>query len=261
MVTQTRRKRKAVDEAGGDVAGGDVAAGGDDRDDAAAAARMLERCHELHRLMSKQWEEGGDAVPASSVGVRAATALRRLSGRGGERVIGAVPGCTAGTTFVGKAQLLALGLHLRFYSGVDYIPGGVCTSITISEGEYPYDTEVRGGGTETGATEEHRMRNTKKAFSYCGQGGRDLKNRVVRDQTMNAANASLFRAFEHVSPIRVFRGRTGPYGASGPRSFTYDGLYTVTRARRETRGGGSPVEPTVNVYIFELESLEPEHDD
>lgn len=83
--------------------------------------------------------------------------------------------------------------------------------------------------------------------TYTGQGGRDSRGRVIKDQELTLGNKALSINFEKKIPIRVVRGHQVFYG---PKiGYRYDGLYLVRNYYQDTGING------FKIYRFYLESL------
>lgn len=99
-----------------------------------------------------------------------------------------------------------------------------------------------------------------EAFTYTGEGGRDLKGTKVnpknlrtapqsKDQVLSKGNAALWKSSETKTPVRVVRGYKlkSPYAPE--EGYRYDGLYQVEKAWTEIGLAG------FLVYKFALKHL------
>ncbi|KAJ3182735.1 hypothetical protein HDU87_008074 [Geranomyces variabilis] len=138
---------------------------------------------------------------------------------------GPIAGVPVGSRWAKRASCALAGIHRL---GVAGIHGGTdgCYSVALSGG-YPDDVDEG------------------MAFTYTGEGGRDLKGTKAKpknlrtapqskDQTLSRGNLALKKSVETRNLVRVIRGYKldSPYA---PRQgYRYDGEYTVERAWTET---------------------------
>ncbi|KAJ3290771.1 hypothetical protein HK104_006533 [Borealophlyctis nickersoniae] len=104
------------------------------------------------------------------------------------------------------------------------------------------------------------------AFTYTGEGGRDLKGTKTnpknlrtapqsKDQTLTKGNMALYKSWETGLPVRVIRGFKSEYG---PKSgYRYDGLYRVKKAWSEKGFSGFLVWKFALVRLPDQDPLPP----
>lgn len=137
------------------------------------------------------------------------------------RMIGEIPGTCVNQSFISKVEMAIVGMHRRVMGGIDFVskggegsPSNSCDSFlplalcVVLAGRY---------GDEANDLDE---------IVYVGEGGRDPRGRVYRDQRLSGGNLALHNSMKHSKPVRVVRKRLGCrflcYG-----SYTYLGLYHV----------------------------------
>ncbi|KAI9136349.1 PUA-like domain-containing protein, partial [Paraphysoderma sedebokerense] len=87
------------------------------------------------------------------------------------------------------------------------------------------------------------------AFTFTGEGGRDLKGTKSnpknlrtapqsKDQTLTKGNLALYKAVESKQPVRVIRGPKCNSKFAPLAGYRYDGLYEVKKAWSETGSSG-----------------------
>ncbi|KAI8823104.1 PUA-like domain-containing protein [Fimicolochytrium jonesii] len=143
-----------------------------------------------------------------------------------QNFIGAHPTVPPGTVFPTRLACSRALIHRPPVSGIHGTPAHGCYSLALSGG---YEDDI-----DLGA-----------AFTYTGEGGRDLRGTKAnpknlrtapqsRDQTLTKGNAALKRSCETGAAVRVVRGwRLG--GRYAPREgYRYDGVYRVERCWCET---------------------------
>ncbi|KAJ7555956.1 hypothetical protein O6H91_05G062600 [Diphasiastrum complanatum] len=136
-----------------------------------------------------------------------------------EKQIGHLPGINVGDHFYSRAEMVAVGLHKHWLSGIDYIGGSkqlkgfellpLAVSIVMSGG---YEDDV----------------DNCEDVIYTGEGGNNLigDRRQIADQKMIRGNLALKNSIEQGNFVRVIRGHRSSNSYSG-KVYTYDGLYKV----------------------------------
>ncbi|KAI8907053.1 histone-lysine N-methyltransferase, partial [Powellomyces hirtus] len=157
-----------------------------------------------------------------------------------ENSFGEIPGVEVGRTWAMRMQCSYDGVHRPPVSGIH---GGLdgCYSIALSGG---YEDDVDLG----------------EAFTYTGEGGRDLAGTKAKpknlrtapqskDQTLTRGNLAMWKSAETGTTVRVVRGYKldSPYAPL--EGYRYDGLYKVEKAWSETGLAG------YLVYKFALKRL------
>ncbi|KAL1690710.1 PUA-like domain-containing protein [Schizophyllum commune] len=141
-----------------------------------------------------------------------ATAASYFSGK----KYGGIPSIPPGTTFPDRKALRASGVHAEVRAGIfaeKYRDGA-------------YAVLLNGGYTD----QDHG-----DLIEYVGQGGLDKPGGTqVASQKWDWRNKSLQQSYESRKPVRVVRGfkLDSPYAPE--QGFRYDGLYSVTKVRRES---------------------------
>ncbi|KAJ3156569.1 hypothetical protein HDU89_004351 [Geranomyces variabilis] len=138
---------------------------------------------------------------------------------------GPIAGVPVGKRWAKRASCALAGIHRLGVAGIHGGPDG-CYSVALSGG-YPDDVDE---GT---------------AFTYTGEGGRDLKGTKAKpknlrtapqskDQTLSRGNLALKKSVESRNPVRVIRGYKLNSLYAPRQGYRYEGLYTVERAWTET---------------------------
>jgi euchromatic histone-lysine N-methyltransferase len=148
--------------------------------------------------------------------------------------IGTVPGVLVGDTFDYRTEMYVVGLHRQVQAGIAYTHFGgelLATSIVASGG---YEDDEDYGDV----------------LHYSGQGGNDYKGekRQVEDQDQKekVANEALLNSYKLKKPVRVSRGYGVDNTHGWTKSYSYDGLYTVSSAKLGVGTSGH------KVYKFKL---------
>ncbi|KAK1369410.1 histone H3-K9 methyltransferase [Heracleum sosnowskyi] len=148
-----------------------------------------------------------------------------------KKLLGAIPGIEIGDQFRYRAELVVVGLHIQFSAGIDYMEKDgkkIATSI-VSSGRYSRDKEL------------------PDVLVYSGEGGNHIMGQKnSKDQALVRGNLALKNSMDEKSPVRVIRGRRSCKCAT----FTYDGLYLVTKFWEERAKNGNLV------YLFQLNRMQ-----
>lgn len=132
-----------------------------------------------------------------------------------ERIIGPVPGVEIGDKFNYRVELVIIGLHRQFSSGIDYIKGSNGANFAISivaSGLYDNDTSF------------------SNVLIYSGQGGNPkVAHKKPTDQRLEKGNLALRNSMDAKNPIRVIRGLKSIHMGDEKNNsiYIYDGLYHV----------------------------------
>ncbi|XP_058728436.1 histone-lysine N-methyltransferase, H3 lysine-9 specific SUVH5-like [Vicia villosa] len=141
--------------------------------------------------------------------------------------LGHVDGIEVGDHFQYRNELVVIGLHQQFCSGIDYLGKGefsFATSIVVSD---KYANVMKSGG----------------CLVYEGQGSNpNVKTTAAppRDQKLEGGNLALRNSMNGRRPVRVilkvfgkFNGREEWKNTVSDYSYVYDGLYLVDRMTQE----------------------------
>ncbi|KAF9587685.1 hypothetical protein IFM89_004517 [Coptis chinensis] len=138
----------------------------------------------------------------------------------GASILGDVPGVEVGDEFRYRVELVVIGLHRPFQSGIDYLnrDGKLIATSIVSSGAY-----------------DDKFYNSDELL-YSGQGGNPKNKDKAEDQKLEGGNLSLKNSLDEQTPVRVIHGfkETKRIGISGSKvkivaTYTYDGLYLVER--------------------------------
>ncbi|KAL6531206.1 hypothetical protein OROHE_014275 [Orobanche hederae] len=121
---------------------------------------------------------------------------------------GHIPGVNIGDKFHFRAELVVVGLHRQYISGIDY---------TVLNGKKIATSVVNSGRYENEAK-------TSDVLIYSGQGG------TKADQELKLGNLALVNSKEAENPVRVIQKINS---ANGFFAYVYDGLYVVKRFWQE----------------------------
>lgn len=147
-----------------------------------------------------------------------------------QKILGSLPGVKVGDQFRYRAELVVVGLHARFISGINYMEKDgkkIATSVVCS-GRYSSDKEFT------------------DVLIYSGQGGnRIMGGQNIKDQALVRGNLALKNSMDEKNPVRVILGRR----SSKIKTFTYYGLYIVSHFWKERARNGKLV------YMFQLNRM------
>lgn len=157
------------------------------------------------------------------------------------RILGAVPGVEIGDKYHCRAELVIIGLHHPFAAGIDSmeVDGKKVAISIVASGRYANETEFT------------------DVLIYSGEGGNPaIKDRELKDQTLERGNLALKNSMDAETPVRVVRGyrawksfRAGDKKREKEATFTYDGLYVVSKYWQEKGRHGNLI------YMFQLNRL------
>ncbi|KMZ64849.1 Histone-lysine N-methyltransferase [Zostera marina] len=161
------------------------------------------------------------------------------------RKIGNLAGIEVGYKFYSRCEMVAVGFHQHWLSGIDYISKSYSKKEEYLE--YPLPLAVcivMSGQYEDDVDDSHDV-------VYTGQGGNDgLGNkRQNGDQQMLRGNLALKNNMIFEKPVRVVRGHACQGSFSG-KVYTYDGLYKVVDQWAEKGNSG------YTVFRYRLHRLE-----
>ncbi|KAL9671272.1 hypothetical protein QQ045_008840 [Rhodiola kirilowii] len=153
------------------------------------------------------------------------------------QIVGSVPGVDVGLEFQFRVELAMVGLHRPFQAGIDYKKqsGTLIATSIVASGGYADDMI------------------SSDVLIYSGSGGNPTKgDKKAEDQKLERGNLALKNSIAAKNPVRVIRGHD--HKASGGRArtvktYTYDGLYLVTKYWQEPGPNGNLV------YKFRLERI------
>ncbi|KAL7229387.1 hypothetical protein ACSBR2_007985 [Camellia fascicularis] len=169
---------------------------------------------EEHEAQSK---EKGNA--AKQIHVEAANLLKKQQKWvNTERLLGPVPGVEVGHKFRFRAELLVIGLHHQFQSGIDYMKkdGKIFATSIVASGRYANDV------------------GSPDVLKYCGQGGNPTSGcKEPKDQKLERGNLALKNSMDAGTPVRVIRGRQNLKSSNILGRYVYDGLYIVASCKQE----------------------------
>lgn len=135
--------------------------------------------------------------------------------------IGHLPGIKVGSQFLSRAEMVAVGLHRHWLSGIDYI-GESCKMAEYRNFTLPLAVSIVLSGQYEDVVDK------LEEVVYTGQGGNDLlgNKRQIKDQVICHGNLALKNNMDQNLPVRVIRGHK--CAASYTRKvYTYDGLFKV----------------------------------
>ncbi|XP_035539901.1 histone-lysine N-methyltransferase, H3 lysine-9 specific SUVH4-like isoform X2 [Juglans regia] len=141
--------------------------------------------------------------------------------------IGHLPGINVGHQFFSRAEMVAVGLHGLWLSGIDYI-GESCKIVEYRNFTLPLAVSIVLSGQY-----EDDVDNSEEVV-YTGQGGNDLlgNKRQIKDQVMCRGNLALKNSMDQDVSVRVIRGHKCASG-NIRKVYTYDGLYKVDHYWKE----------------------------
>ncbi|KZV42046.1 histone-lysine N-methyltransferase, H3 lysine-9 specific SUVH4 [Dorcoceras hygrometricum] len=172
-----------------------------------------------------------------------------------EKRVGPIPGIDVGHQFFSRAEMVVVGFHHHWLSGIDYIGrtgAATCKSgkeLGLSGDHFPITVSIVLSGQY-----EDDLDNCEEIV-YTGQGGNNLlgDKRQISDQEMARGNlglkASIYNCMHNKLPVRVVRGHKCTSSYVG-KVYTYDGLYMVNDYWAEKGVSG------FTVYKFRLKRLD-----
>ncbi|XP_042502626.1 histone-lysine N-methyltransferase, H3 lysine-9 specific SUVH4 isoform X2 [Macadamia integrifolia] len=158
---------------------------------------------------------------------------------------GDLPGIDVGYQFFSRAEMVAIGFHSHWLSGIDYMGQSYSKLKEYSGYTFPLAVAIVLSGQY-----EDDVDNSEDVV-YTGQGGNNLlgNKRQNQDQVMIRGNLALKNNFEQSLPVRVIRGHESTTSYCG-KVYTYDGLYKVFQYWAEKGVSG------FTVYKYRLRRLE-----
>ncbi|GER43553.1 histone-lysine N-methyltransferase [Striga asiatica] len=146
---------------------------------------------------------------------------------------GHIPGIKIGDKFHYRAELVIVGLHLQYISGIAYVTlnGKKIATSVVNSGRYENEAK------------------TEDVLIYSGQGGKSKLglSANISDQELKLGNLALVNSKEVKYPIRVIQKITR---VNRDVEFVYDGLYVVNNYWQE-RGHDRKL-----VFKFELHRVQ-----
>lgn len=160
---------------------------------------------------------------------------------------GTIPGVDVGHQFLSRAEMVAVGLHGHWLSGID------CMGQEYRKGYNKYTLPLALAIVLSGQYEDD-LDNSEDVI-YTGQGGNNLlgNKKQVSDQKLERGNLALKNSMLEGLPVRVIRGHDSKSSYVG-RVYTYDGLYKVVKYWAEKGVSG------FTVFKFRLKRLEGQPD-
>ncbi|XP_074289932.1 histone-lysine N-methyltransferase, H3 lysine-9 specific SUVH4-like [Silene latifolia] len=161
-----------------------------------------------------------------------------------EKQIGSIPGVDVGHQFFSRAEMVAVGFHSHWLSGIDTIGEG-----RIKEDYRKYKLLPLAVSIVMSGQYEDDLDNSEDVI-YTGQGGNDLNGnkKQVADQKMTGGNLALKNSMLQGLPVRLIRGHPSKSSYVG-KVYTYDGLYKVDKYWADKGLAG------FTVYKFSLKRL------
>lgn len=159
------------------------------------------------------------------------------------RMIGEIPGTCVNQSFISKVEMAVVGMHKRVMGGIDFV-----SKVGEGSSSNSYDRFLPLAVCVVLAGRYDDETNDLDEIVYVGEGGRDPRGRVYRDQWLSGGNLGLQNSMKHSKPVRVVRKRLGcRYLCYG--SYTYLGLYQVVDSTYKKEKSG------YLVYRFTLRRL------
>jgi len=137
---------------------------------------------------------------------------------------GHLPGVNVGDHFFSRCEMVAIGLHSHWLSGIDFMGAAYKKMEEYKDYTFPITVAIVLSGEY-----EDDVDNSNDVI-YTGQGGQNLlgDKRQIKDQEMVRGNLALKNNLDQNIPVRVIRGLHSSHSYSG-KVYTYDGLYEVVR--------------------------------
>ncbi|PWA88914.1 histone-lysine N-methyltransferase, H3 lysine-9 specific SUVH4 [Artemisia annua] len=161
-----------------------------------------------------------------------------------EKTIGHLPGIDVGHRFCSRTEMVAVGLHSNWISGIDYMGQKYIKEERYKGYTFPLAVSI----VLSGQYEDDN--DNSEEIEYTGQGGNDLlgTKHQVKNQELKNGNLALKNSMDQSIPVRFIRGQ--PSDNKGFKAYTYDGLYKVYDYRLDEGKSG------FFVYKFLLKRLE-----
>ncbi|KAL5698795.1 [histone H3]-lysine(4) N-trimethyltransferase [Ranunculus cassubicifolius] len=158
----------------------------------------------------------------------------------GRQIVGTVPGVEVGDEYHYRVELVLIGLHRQYESGIDYLneDGRTLATSIVASGVYADDMH------------------DSDVLVYCGHGGNPQRKKSGGDQKLKRGNLALKNSMNAKSPVRVIRGFKEAKGNETllarldmDGKLVYDGLYMVEHYWEEQGQHGN------NVFKFRLRRI------
>ncbi|CAN6373504.1 unnamed protein product [Urochloa humidicola] len=144
-----------------------------------------------------------------------------------EKRIGHLPGIDVGDQFYSRAEMVAVGIHSHWMSGIDYMGTKYRDKKGYENFTFPLATCVVLSGVYKGDIDN------SNEIIYTGQGEKTV-------QTLLRGNLALKNSKDNGNPVRVIRGHVNESSYTN-KVYTYDGLYKVVNYLPEKGEQGSLV--------------------
>ncbi|KAL5698788.1 [histone H3]-lysine(4) N-trimethyltransferase [Ranunculus cassubicifolius] len=158
----------------------------------------------------------------------------------GRQIVGTVPGVEIGDEYHYRVELVLIGLHRQYESGIDYLneDGRTLATSIVASGVYADDMH------------------DSDVLVYCGHGGNPQRKKSGGDQKLKRGNLALKNSMNAKSPVRVIRGFKEAKGNETllerldmDGKLVYDGLFMVEHYWEEQGQHGN------NVFKFRLRRI------
>nr|GLL28079.1 histone-lysine N-methyltransferase, H3 lysine-9 specific SUVH6-like [Ipomoea trifida] len=204
--------------------------------------RTLDLFKDVYAVRFKAYKaEQNHGSAIQSTDVRTAMALKhegKWVNYEGRVFVGNVPGVYIGDQFRFRAELVIVGLHRKFYDGIDYV-------------------KIQGKNYATSIVNSGRYDNrsiSPDSFIYVGHGGNPrIAGSVPVDQKLKNGNLALKNSSDKGVPVRVTRAccvRDEHSTTKNNKRYIYEGLFIVTRYWKESSARHGKME-----FMFELHRM------
>ncbi|CAK9151464.1 unnamed protein product [Ilex paraguariensis] len=177
---------------------------------------------EMYNKMFQEYKTKDPRKPVGQIHVEAAMVLKKQQkwGNADKHFLGHVPGVEVGDRFRFWAELVIIGLHRQFSSGIHYVKkdGKILATSIVASGRYSNNTE------------------STDVLVYSGQGGNPATgDNKPEDQKLERGNLALKNSMDAKTPVRVILGHRRD------SIYIYNGLYTVEEYWQERGSYGKLV--------------------
>nr|GMC98413.1 histone-lysine N-methyltransferase, H3 lysine-9 specific SUVH6-like [Ipomoea batatas] len=204
--------------------------------------RTLDLFKDVYAVRFKAYKaEQNHGSAIQSTDVRTAMALKhegKWVNYEGRVFVGNVPGVYIGDQFRFRAELVIVGLHRKFYDGIDYV-------------------KIQGKNYATSIVNSGRYDNrsiSPDSFIYVGHGGNPrIAGNAPVDQKLKNGNLALKNSSDKGVPVRVTRAccvRDEHSTTKNNKRYIYEGLFVVTRYWKESSARHGKME-----FMFELHRM------
>nr|GMD02175.1 histone-lysine N-methyltransferase, H3 lysine-9 specific SUVH6-like [Ipomoea batatas]GME18269.1 histone-lysine N-methyltransferase, H3 lysine-9 specific SUVH6-like [Ipomoea batatas] len=204
--------------------------------------RVLDLFKDVYAVRFKAYKaEQNHGSAIQSTDVRTAMALKhegKWVNYEGRVFVGNVPGVYIGDQFRFRAELVIVGLHRKFYDGIDYV-------------------KIQGKNYATSIVNSGRYDNrsiSPDSFIYVGHGGNPrIAGNAPVDQKLKNGNLALKNSSDKGVPVRVTRAccvRDEHSTTKNNKRYIYEGLFVVTRYWKESSARHGKME-----FMFELHRM------